>query len=290
MYPNEFLRHVKDNNLKAIENELEHMSHWVLRQALEDAAERGFKDIIERLLFHIGPKKPLTSIFDALVRASVNGHVEVVQLLLPHCPIRHVDRQRDGKPLYEAAGHGQLNVVEFLFPHCSVTAQQWAMTEACRESQYEVAAYLVDKVDLTDDECEGFEYAARMAVPEIFALFEPIIPTIPLEKRITALEWSCANLTPRAPNVIKTLLKHIPENTNVSEALLIACVWGQRNNAELLHERADTRWVFEQLHSKHMSDYSKWKFFDEWERARQQKIVLKNETQISSHSISRKKL
>lgn len=297
--PNDFLQHVKDNNLKAVENELETMSSGVCCQAVEQAAEDGFTEITECLLKHIdtkySPPYPIQKItqisfFHALIKASIKGHLDVVQLLLPHCPIQYVDRQHDGKPLYEAAGHGQLEVVQFLFPHCSTTAQQWAMTEACRESQYEVAVYLIDKVDLTDDECEGFEYAAQMAVPEIFALFEPLIASMPLHKRIEALEKVSHNSTGRAPKVIETLLKHIPENENVSESLLIACAWGQQNNAELLYERADNDWVLEKLHAQRRSDYAKWQFFDQMMQAKKQKTVLENEMQISSNSKSRKKL
>lgn len=297
--PNDFLQHVKDNNLKAVENALETMSRGVCCQAVEQAAEDGFTEITECLLKHIdtkySPPYPIhkttqISFFHALIKASIKGHLDVVQLLLSHCPIQYVDRQHDGKPLYEAAGHGQLEVVQFLFPYCSTTAQQWAMTEACRESQYEVAAYLIDKVDLTHDECEGFEYAARMAVPEIFALFEPYIPSLPLYKRITALEWAASNLTPRAVPVIENLLKLIPEDTNVSEALLFACVYGQQKNAECLYERVDTSCVLKTLHDKYMKDYSQWKFFDEWVRAQHQKTVLENDIQIPTPPLSRKKL
>lgn len=290
MHPNEFLQHVKDNNLKVVENELERMSHWALGRALESAAESGLEDMTGCLLFHIGPENCLSYTFGALVKASINGHLRVVQLLLPHFPLQHAGRHLDGKPLYEAAGNGQLHVVEFLFPHSSTTAQQWAMTEACRESQYEVVVYLMDKVDLTHDECEGFEYAARMAVPEIFALFEPIIPTLPLEKRIRALEWSCQNLTSRATNVIKILLAHIPDDTDLSNALLYACLHGMNKNAELLYDRVNTHDVLDRLHGNHTSQYKNWMFFDELLRSQQQKEVLENEIKISSNSPSRKKL
>lgn len=290
--PNDFLQHVKTNNLKAVENVLGTISHTICCRALEVAAENGLKAMTHCLLLHIGQENQYSStpIFEALIKASINGHLDVVKLLLPNCRIQYVDRKLDGKPLYEAAGHGQLHVVQFLFPHCSPTAQLWAMTEACRESQYDVAAYLIDKVDHTHDECEGFEYAAQMAIPEIFALFEPLISSLPLEKRITGLQKVCSNRTPRAAPVIEKLLKQIPESTKVSEALLLACMSGQQNNAEILYERSDTNWVLEQLYSHRIGDYNNWKFFDQWAQAQKQKTALEDQIQTSSHLLSRKKL
>lgn len=288
--PNDFLQHVKNNNLKAVENTLETMSYAICCRGLEFAAENGLKEMTECLLFHIGGQDPynFTAIFEALVKASINGHLEIVKNLVAQ---EHFFTEGQySMPLVEAAGHNQLAVVEFLFPLYPTDAQMLAMTEACRNSQYEVSAYLIDKVDLTHEECEGFEYAARMAVPKIFDLFELHIPSLPLDKRITALTWVASNLTPRAVPMIKTLLKHIPEDSNVSEALLYACVWGQQNNAAILYERADTNWVLEQLHLNRRSDYDNWKFFDQWVQAQQQKIVLDNEIQNPLRSISRKKL
>jgi len=67
-------------------------------------------------------------------------------------------------------------------------------------------------------------------------------------------------------------------------------MWGQQNNAEILYEISDISWVFEQLNSKRMSDYSKWKFFDEWVKAQHQKTVLENAIENPTQPLTRKKL
>ena len=105
--------------------------------ALDAAAENGHLAVVELLLPHLDPKA-----FDswALSEAAANGHLAVVELLLPHWDPKALD----SLALISAAKYGHLAVVELLLPHSDPKAcDSWALRVAAKYGHVAVVELLL---------------------------------------------------------------------------------------------------------------------------------------------------
>jgi len=108
-----------------------------------DAVESGDLETVKRLV-ETRLVDPKGSDSEALRLAALNGHLEVMQFLLPHANPKAYGSQA----FRVAAGNGHLEIVKFLLPHSDPKAHySEALRWAAENGHFEIVQFLIPHSD-----------------------------------------------------------------------------------------------------------------------------------------------